>query len=404
MIEALMSQLGATPSYWQESGGDAPYPPLEKLPATAPLVIVGGGLAGVGFAHEMVERGCAPGDIVLLEGSRLVAGASGRNGGFMMTFPGPELMDWQAKYGSEFAARILHANELNRTLVRATVEENALPCDRGGSHYLAATAEEDDVVARCAEFIRANSTAGDVEFVAAEAHHPYPYHDLRRSGDFGVHPVMYTHAMLKKSRVSYATNCTVTGVAEESTGVELVTSRGKIRAGRVVLATNVYLPLLAPQVAIVPRRNQVMLIRPENAAGRVWGAGIYYANHGYEYWRQFPDGRILLGGLRNRDLDGENALEVGANERVLRVMREEFLPKLTQGHPFAIEYSWSGVMGFTKDELPVFGWLDGKSRRVAFLGGFSGFGLGLHRALVKDVATMLDGGGEDSVFSFKRLH
>ena len=56
---------------------DTHYPSLQEN-ITAPVCIVGGGMAGMAVAHGLTDRGVKP---VLLEGRRIGFGASGRNGG-----------------------------------------------------------------------------------------------------------------------------------------------------------------------------------------------------------------------------------------------------------------------------------------------------------------------------------
>ena len=69
--------LGGTTWYEQAAAGAKPRAALTGGIETETCVI-GGGLAGLGTALSLAERGQA---VVLLEGGRIGGGASGRNGG-----------------------------------------------------------------------------------------------------------------------------------------------------------------------------------------------------------------------------------------------------------------------------------------------------------------------------------
>ncbi|CAN5320506.1 FAD-dependent oxidoreductase [soil metagenome] len=405
-LTSLMSQAATSRSFWLESAVPLRRAPLAKLPGRVKLAIVGAGLAGVSVGCEFMRRGMAAEDIVILEGAAPGHGASGRNGGFVLTFPGTVLCDWIDSYGEEFVGELMRKNRRNRDLIRETVLELGVPHQNGGSYYIAGHAEEEAWLQRCATFL-SHDAASDAALGPPPPHSPSERPTLFVPGDFGIQPADYVHRRLDASAIPYAVDCAVTDCKRDGGGVLLTTSRGPVHADRVVFATNVYLPLVLDyfqrHIPITPKRNQVVLFKPANAADRVWGDAIYYANEGYEYWRQLPDGRILLGGLRNRDVPGEATIELGKNNAILEFMKHDFIPKLTLGAPYEIERTWSGIMGFTADEIPVCGFIPETDERVAYLGGFSGYGLGFHRAVVEDLVGMMEGEKTATPFSPERF-
>lgn len=406
LIESLMMQARANTTHWLDSARPPKCLPLEILPVRVETAIVGAGIAGISVACELVKRGGDPAGLLLIDGAAPGHGASGRNGGFVLTYPGTIMNDWLEKYGEHFVAQLMEKNRRNRELVRDTVERFAVPCQRGGSYYIAGHADEEDWLRASAEFL-GRDPESDATLVPPPPHSPHQRQALFVRNDFGVHSGEYLNRRLDECEAPYVTDCAITGCKAEGTGVVVMTTRGLVHAERVIFAANVHLPLLneffARTIPITPRRNQVMMLRPANAADRTWGDAIYYANEGYEYWRQFPDGRILLGGLRNRDAEGEARIELGANNHILEIMRNEFVPKLTLGAPFEIERVWSGVMGFTPDEIPVCGILPETDGRIAYLGGFSGYGVGLHRVVVEALVDSLGENDPDPIFSPDRI-
>ena len=83
--------------------------------------VVGGGLAGLTTALALARAGKS---VVLLEGSRVACGASGRNGGFVSNGFALGMGDIVKSVGLE-AARHLHALSREGTeFVRTTIAEN----------------------------------------------------------------------------------------------------------------------------------------------------------------------------------------------------------------------------------------------------------------------------------------
>jgi glycine/D-amino acid oxidase-like deaminating enzyme len=77
-----------------------------------------------------------------------------------------------------------------------------------------------------------------------------------------------------------------------------------------------------------------------------------YFRWGYDYWQQLPDGRVVLGGGRDRHLDAEWGAGAEPSEEV-----QDGLEALLRG-PLGVEapvtHRWAGVVGYTDDFLPVF--------------------------------------------------
>jgi len=100
-----MTQDLATRSYWLGLDPYEPDAPLEG-DMQADLVIVGGGFAGLWTAYHLLKAD--PGmTVVVIEGSAVGYGASGRNGGFAMTLIHRGLAALTEAVGAE-QAKALH--------------------------------------------------------------------------------------------------------------------------------------------------------------------------------------------------------------------------------------------------------------------------------------------------------
>ena len=115
-----------------------------------------------------------------------------------------------------------------------------------------------------------------------------------------------------------------------------------------------------------------------------------YADHGFDYWRQLPDGRVVLGGWRNLDPASEvgtaDVLHGGIQQRM-----EEFLHRFAPLRGVPVTHRWSGTMGFSKDGLPLVGPVPGAAGALAGV-GFTGHGFGFAMLAGQALAATVDDG------------
>jgi gamma-glutamylputrescine oxidase len=137
----------------------------------------------------------------------------------------------------------------------------------------------------------------------------------------------------------------------------------------VILATNAYTPQLLPQVAIQPRRAQMLASEPK--AARLCEQPTY-SHFGYRYWRQLATGEILIGGWRDTAYD----TEVGYDERPTEPIQSHLEAKLRDmGADGEVTHRWAGTMGFTESGLPLVGPVD-RMPNVYICAGYNGHGMG----------------------------
>jgi glycine/D-amino acid oxidase-like deaminating enzyme len=195
---------------------------------------------------------------------------------------------------------------------------------------------------------------------------------------------------------------------------DIETSKGSLKAKRVVLATNGYTAFLSPifQGSIVPLRGQITAHRPGShmpVSGLPTTYSFLYAN-GYEYMIPRPpgskfEGDILIGGGLVKGKD-EGIEEFGTtddgsvNEEI-----SEYLTGTTKRYfgdnwgsddkEGRIRKEWTGIMGYSGDGFPFIGEVPGEEE-LWVAASFQGHGMVLcwmcARALVK-----MMGGKEDEL-------
>ena len=366
----------STLSFWL----DEPTEPLPRvvLDGDVDIAVVGGGITGCACALELAEAGKR---VRLFDAREIAGGASGRNGGFALrggAAPYPVLVD---SVGAEATASIWRWTEAELAAL-GELAGDALRYT--GSLRLAADDDERDE-------LRDEYDALIGAGFAAEWRDdlPPPLADRYPAALF--HP---PDGVLQPARLvrRLARRAVEAGVEiHEHTRIESV---DEARADVVVVATDGYPSGLLGELEglVVPTRGQVIATEP---ISELLFEIPHYGRHGFDYWHQRPDGRIVAGGFRDVSLDTEfTADEV--TTPVVQGALERFVEEHV-GRPLRVDYRWAGIFGMVFDFLPVVGRVPA-DERVWMAGGYSGHGnvLGfasgrlVARALLGDRDPLLD--------------
>lgn len=112
-------------------------------------------------------------------------------------------------------------------------------------------------------------------------------------------------------------------------------------AGKLLIAVNGFARELLPDVPVYPARSQVLVTSPiPNLALQ----GTFHYDKGYYYFRNIQN-RILLGGGRNLDFEGEQTSEFGLTSRIQEKLESLLQHMILPHQPYTIESRWSGIMG-----------------------------------------------------------
>ena len=158
-------------------------------------------------------------------------------------------------------------------------------------------------------------------------------------------------------------------------GAAFVTGRrvadpAELDADALVVATDGYPSGLLGELEglIVPTRGQVIATEP--LSDRLFDTP-HYGRHGFDYWHQAEDGRIVAGGFRDVSLDREFTAEESVTDDVQDAL-SAFVNDLV-GRELRVDYRWAGIFGLVLDFLPVVGRVPG-SPRTWVAAGYSGHG------------------------------
>jgi gamma-glutamylputrescine oxidase len=317
------------------------------------VAIIGAGITGVSCALALARGGLR----VRVHDTRGVAeGASGRNGGFALRGAAARYDVARETYGSDAA------HELWRRTEAALDRLEQVAGDvfrRTGSLRLAADDEERGEIRAEYEALREDGFAADWR---DELSHLRPEF---RGAIF--HP---TDGSLQPGRFvrRLAEQAAAEGVSFREH--DRVAALGDVKAEQVVIATDGSGRGLLPGLddAIWPARGQVITSEP--LGDRLFDYP-HYARHGFDYWQQLADGRIVLGGFRDFSILTEMTDEETTTEPIQGAL-DAFLVELL-GYMPKVTHRWAGIFGLTQDLLPLVGRVpDHEGTWVA--AGYSGHG------------------------------
>jgi gamma-glutamylputrescine oxidase len=308
-------------------------------------------VTGCAAALRLAEAGLK---VRLHDAREIAGGASGRNGGFALR-GGAAPFDVTAEaIGVENAVWLWRRTEQTLDRLEELADDAFV---RSGSLRLAADDEERDELAVELDALHANGFEAEwIEeplggrFRAAILHPP----------DASLQPARWVRRL--------AVRAAEAGVAiHEHSRVE---SLADVDAGRVLVATDGYPSGLLGELEglIVPTRGQMLATEP--VPERLFDLP-HYGRHGFDYWQQRPDGRILVGGFRDSALHEEFTTQE-TTTRAIQEALESFVADLV-GRPLRVDYRWAGLFGLVMDFLPVVGRVPGEET-VWVAGGYSGHG------------------------------
>jgi gamma-glutamylputrescine oxidase len=325
-----------------------------RLDERVDVAVVGGGVTGCACARVLAEAGLA---VRLHEARQIAGGASGRNGGFALR-GGAAPYDVAAEsIGRE------RATDYWRSTERALEHIEALAGDafvRTGSLRLAGDEEEAEQLRREYELLREDGFAVEWRGELAEPVRPLFAAAMFHPPDAALQPARWTRRL-----AALAAHAGV-DIREES----LVESLDELDAEHVVVATDGYPSgLLGPlEGLIIPTREK---IATEPLPERLFDCP-HYSRHGFDYWQQREDGRILAGGFRDTALDDEFTTSEETTPAI-QASLESLVSDLV-GWPVVPTHRWAGLFGFVPDFMPVVGRVPGEDR-LWMSAGYSGHGM-----------------------------
>lgn len=363
-----------------------PLPPLQGE-VSADVCIVGGGFTGL-WTAILCQQARPDWRVIVLEKSRCGAGASGRNGGCMLTWS-TKYLSLRQLFGDSEARRLVAASEQAVHDIAQFCHTHQIDAELrlGGAVYAASQPAQVgrlDGVLAALDHIGANrwqrlSSADTLALTGSAQMQHGAWTDAAGS----LQPGKLVRGLLRVARQLGVQVYEHSAMHRLQEGDEVMVhaAAGRVRARQAVLALNADMarqfPVLANSVLLVSSDMVVTAPRPELMArlGLDRGQAVCDLRTFVHYWRSTPDGRLMLGKGGNR-IAFANRMhryfdQPSAYRDALGRTLAQLFPLLADT---PLDGSWTGASDRSATGLPFFGRLPGY-RRVVYGMGYSGNGV-----------------------------
>ena len=319
--------------------------------------IVGSGIVGLHTALELRER-FPESKILILEQGMLPQGASTKNAGFACFGSLSEIIDDLKSHTEEEVIQLIQKRWKGLQLLRQRLSDEVIDFKPYGGYELFLDEEENTLNESLSKInfvnemlkplFKADVFIKQVDRFGFEKTNPHlifnPFEAQIDTGNM-------MQALLKMAiskDILILNQQTVTAYHENENDVIVSLRDFTFRTKKLLFATNGFAYQLT-NAAVKPARAQVLITKP---VPNLDIKGTFHLDKGYYYFRNIGN-RILLGGGRNLDFDGETTTEFGQTEiiqnRLEQLLKEVILPKTD----FEIEHRWSGIMGMGSSKNPI---------------------------------------------------
>lgn len=356
-------------------------------------IVIGAGIVGLSTAIELKDKYPAQ-SVLVLERGLLPTGASSRNAGFACMGSLTEILDDSQYTNEDEIVKLYDWRKRGLELLRQRLGDAAIGYKSNGSYELIGDNELPalDKIDYINNLLQPVTKQSAFKLV----------NDKIDTFGFGKQAVkalventcegeLHTGNMLRAltdfalmKGVEIKTGAEVCRFDEEETQV-VVQVADPIRENMLLLhcdtlsiCTNAFTKQLLPNVDVVPGRGQVLITEPING---LKFKGGYHFDKGYYYFREI-DGRVLLGGGRNLDFEGEATTNIALTDLIQKDLEEKLRTVILPDTEFTIAQRWAGIMAFGKTKQPI---VQAFSNRV--YGAFRMGGMGV--ALGSDVGRSL---------------
>ena len=173
----------------------------------------------------------------------------------------------------------------------------------------------------------------------------------------------------------------VSSYTDKNDSVELVVNDYSFNTKKMLFATNGFASQLTNN-EVKPARAQVLITEP---IANLDIKGTFHLDKGYYYFRNFED-RILLGGGRNLDFEGETTTDLSQTEKIQNKLEDLLKNVILPNQEFQIAHRWSGIMGIGAHKNPIVSQLSNNVYCGVRLGGM---GVAIGSLIGKELADLV---------------
>ncbi|MCH7882533.1 MAG: FAD-binding oxidoreductase [Proteobacteria bacterium] len=372
MSDSIFSDdFKAHPFWWDET----PRPESDQAapPEKTVVLVIGSGYTGLHCALETARGGM---DTLVIDAQTSGWGCSSRNGGHVSGEIKPDYDELAGKYGADKAFDLVrearNALEWISEFVRAEdIHCNFIQCGRyHGAHNPRQFRRLVEIASNQPRGLEQPLRIVERKDQASEIDSDFYHGGLVIGSHCSIDPAKYHQGLLKVATdngVRVVSLCQAVNIERISDGFRVTTSKGKIDAKKVVIATSGYTETVTPwqRRRLIPI-GSYMLATEQLAPARV--SELMPKDRVYSdtrklvvYYRRSPDGTRILFGGRVSVFESDPVKSAPA-------LRQEMLRIFPQLEDAKLSHAWMGFVGFTFDFLPHLGKQDGLYYAMGYCG------------------------------------
>ncbi len=349
------------------------------------VCIIGGGFTGLWTAIKLKQQQ-ANLKVTIIEKGYCGQGASGRNGGAMLTWS-TKLPSLSKLVGFEKALFLVRESESAVHQIAEFVCQHGIDCDCriDGCYYTASNEAQKHLLAPAIKMLEDNNLNAwqhcDTQALINTGS------AANISGHYSPHGGSIQPAKLVRGLKQVAESLGVTIIEQcqytahsGQSPLNVETSQGNICANYLVFAVNAWLPTLKPQfqrnIVLVSSDMAITKPMPEtlNHLSLNHGAAIIDSRIFVNYYRTTTDGRLMLGKGGNYFSFANRMSDKFEQPSRYQTLLNNSLSHFFPNHNFEIDRTWTGPSDRSVTGFPFFGHLNNQAN-VIYAGGYSGNGV-----------------------------
>jgi len=319
--------------------------------------VVGSGIVGLHAALRLRER-FPNSKIIVLEKGILPQGASTKNAGFACFGSLSEIIDDLKSHSEEEVIELIKKRWEGLKLLRKRIGDENLDFKPFGGYELFLKEHESDYLECINKLPFINEILQPLfkSDVYSKEMDRFGFNGIFESVIFNpFEGQIDTGNMMQELLKQAAANDIlilnqqkVTSFNDNGTNVEVALGEFTFKTQKLLFATNGFASALT-KGEVKPARAQVLITQP---IPNLQLKGTFHFDKGYYYFRNIGD-RMLFGGGRNLDFQGETTEEFGETQLIQnhldKLLKEVILPN----QEVKIEHRWSGIMGLGASKNPI---------------------------------------------------
>jgi glycine/D-amino acid oxidase-like deaminating enzyme len=336
---------------------DLSYWEIKNWFSNIDFTIVGSGIVGLHCALALRNK-FPDSKILILEKGILPQGASTKNAGFACFGSISEILDDLKSHSEEEVIQLIQKRWNGLQLLRKNLGDSVIDFKPYGGYELFLK-DDESIYNECLQklpfineilkpIFRNDLFVKEVDRFDFKNIQEYlifnPYEAQIDTGKM-------MHALLQKSNsnnIMILNQVEVAAFHEKRDNVEVAIGDFIFSTKKLLFATNGFASKLTNN-QVKPARAQVLITEP---ISNLDIKGTFHLDRGYYYFRNI-DNRILLGGGRNLDFEGETTTELGQTELIQNRLEELLKEVILPNSDFKIAHRWSGIMGLGSSKRPV---------------------------------------------------